>query len=202
MLKKNILQLFLIILLIAISIFFYQKYMISNDISKKLLEKDIDSTKTNKVLISKENREATNVIENLRYTSNDLFGNTYIINAQSAQVEDDKVNEVRLYNVVAQIIQKNNEIIFINSNFADYNKINNNTIFKEDVNVKYGDQSIDADIINLNFSKNLIKIEENVYYKNNNANVNADKIEINIETRKLKISMKKLEDKVEISTKY
>mgnify|MGYP001398634459 FL=1 len=176
--------------------------MISNDISKKLLEKDIDSTKTNKVLISKENREATNVIENLRYTSNDLFGNTYIINAQSAQVEDDKVNEVRLYNVVAQIIQKNNEIIFINSNFADYNKINNNTIFKEDVNVKYGDQSIDADIINLNFSKNLIKIEENVYYKNNNANVNADKIEINIETRKLKISMKKLEDKVEISTKY
>ncbi len=202
MLKKNILQLFLIILLIAISIFFYQKYMISNDISKKLLEKDIDSTKTNKVLISKENREATNVIENLRYTSNDLFGNTYIINAQSAQVEDDKVNEVRLYNVVAQIIQKNNEIIFINSNFADYNKINNNTIFKEDVNVKYGDQSIDANIINLNFSKNLIKIEENVYYKNNNANVNADKIEINIETRKLKISMKKLEDKVEISTKY
>ena len=119
MLKKNILQLFLIILLIAISIFFYQKYMISNDISKKLLEKDIDSTKTNKVLISKESREATNVIENLRYTSNDLFGNTYIINAQSAQVEDDKVNEVRLYNVVAQIIQKNNEIIFINSNFAD-----------------------------------------------------------------------------------
>tara|TARA_B100001057_G_scaffold366016_1_gene369294 strand:- start:8359 stop:8967 length:609 start_codon:yes stop_codon:yes gene_type:complete len=202
MLKKNILQLFLIILLIAISIFFYQKYMISNDISKKLLEKDIDSTKTNKVLISKENREATNVIENLRYISNDLFGNTYIINAQSAQVEDDKVNEVRLYNVVAQIIQKNNEIIFINSNFADYNKINNNTIFKEDVNVKYGDQSIDANIINLNFSKNLIKIEENVYYKNNNANVNADKIEINIETRKLKISMKKLEDKVEISTKY
>ena len=176
--------------------------MISNDISKKLLEKDIDSTKTNKVLISKENREATNVIENLRYISNDLFGNTYIINAQSAQVEDDKVNEVRLYNVVAQIIQKNNEIIFINSNFADYNKINNNTIFKEDVNVKYGDQSIDANIINLNFSKNLIKIEENVYYKNNNANVNADKIEINIETRKLKISMKKLEDKVEISTKY
>ena len=51
-------------------------------------------------------------------------------------------------------------------------------------------------------SQHLIKIEENVYYKNNNANVNADKIEINIETRKLKISMKKLEDKVEISTKY
>ena len=44
---------------------------------------------------------------------------------------------------------------------------------KENVKVKYGDQSIDAEIININFSKNLIKIEENVYYKNDNVNVNV-----------------------------
>ena len=176
--------------------------MISNSSTKKLVEKKIDTKEANQKLALEENEETKNIIENLRYTSRDLFGNTYIINAQSAQVEEGKINQVKLFEVMAKIIQENDEIIYINSKFADYNKINNNTIFKEDVNVKYGYQSIDADIIDLNFSKNLIKVKENVYYKSNNAEVNADKIEIDIKSKKLKISMKKKEDKVEIFAKY
>ena len=202
MIKKNIIQFLLIALLIILSGVFYQKYMISSNTGKKLLEKKIDNKTTNEKLLLDKNKEAANVIENLRYTSNDLFGNTYVINAQSAQVEEGKIDQVKLFEVMAKIIQKDDEVIYINSNFADYNKINNNTIFQKNVNVKYGDQSIDADIINLNFSKNIIKIEENIYYKNNNAKVNADKIEINIETRKLKISMNEQEDEVEIFAKY
>ena len=201
MVKKNILQLVLFILLIVLTIFFYQKYMISNNKNENLTEVEIEPPKTDKKLTSEENK-GSNVIENLKYTSNDLFGNTYVINAKSAQIEEGKVNQVRLYEVIAKIIQENDDVIYINSNFADYDKINNNTIFKENVNVKYGDRSIDADFIDLNFLKNLIKIEENVYYKDNNAKVNADKIEIDIKTKKLKISMKKLEDKVEIFAKY
>lgn len=202
MIKKNIIQFLLIALLIILSGVFYQKYMISSNAGKKLLEKKIDNKTTNEKLLLDKSKEAANVIENLRYTSNDLFGNTYVINAQSAQVEEGKIDQVKLFEVMAKIIQKDDEVIYINSNFADYNKINNNTIFQKNVNVKYGDQSIDADIINLNFSKNIIKIEENIYYKNNNAKVNADKIEINIETRKLKISMNEQEDEVEIFAKY
>ncbi len=202
MIKKNIIQFLLIALLIILSGVFYQKYMISSNAGKKLLEKKIDNKTTNEKLLLDKSKEAANVIENLRYTSNDLFGNTYVINAQSAQVEEGKIDQVKLFEVMAKIIQKDDEVIYINSNFADYNKINNNTIFQKNVNVKYGDQSIDADIINLNFSKNIIKIEENVYYKNNNAKVNADKIEINIETKKLKISMNEQEDEVEIFAKY
>ena len=176
--------------------------MVSNITNKKVLEKKITDEETNEKVILEENKESANIIENLRYTSNDLFGNTYIINAQSAQVEEDKIDQVKLFEVMAKIIQKNDEIIFINSNFADYNRINNNTLFKKNVNVKYGDQSIDSDTINLNFSKNLIKIEDNVYYKNNNAKLYADKIEIDIKTKKLKIFMDKPNDKVEILAKY
>ena len=62
--------------------------MISTNNNEKLIEKKIDPTKTDEKFISEENKEVKNVIENLRYTSNDLFGNTYIINAQSAQVEE------------------------------------------------------------------------------------------------------------------
>ena len=202
MINKNIIQFILVIFLTVFSIFFYQKYLVSNNENKKLLEREIDTQTTNKQLILEDKKNIENEIENLRYTSEDLLGNTYIIDAETAQVEEGKVNQVKLFVVTAKIIQKDDSIIYINSNFADYDRLNNNTIFKNDVNVRYGDQSIDADIINFNFLDNLIKIEENVLYKNNNAEVNADKIEINMESKKLKISMNKKEDKVEIFTKY
>ena len=202
MIKKNILQIGLIILLVIFSGFFYQKYMVSNNTSYEISKKNVPTKQMDKNLILEENKEAANVIENLKYTSEDLFGNTYIVNAKSAQVKEGKIDQVKLFEVTAQIIQKDDEIIYINSNIADYNKINNNTIFKKNVNVKYGDQSIDAELIDLDFSKNLIKIENNVYYKNNNITVNADKIEIDIESKKSKVTMNKIEDKVKIFAKY
>ena len=202
MVKKNILQIGLIILLVILSGFFYQKYMASDSTSDKVSKKKDTSKTIDKNLILKENKEIANIIENLKYTSEDLFGNTYTINAKSAQVQEDGINQVKLFEVMAKIIQKNEDVIYIYSDVADYNKINNNTIFKKNVNVKYGDQSIDAELINLDFSKNLIKIEDDVYYKNNNLKVNADKIEIDIESKKSKITMNKIEDKVKIFAKY
>ncbi len=202
MIKKNILQLILIILLVILSGIFYQKYMVSYNTSDKVSKKNDPNKTIDENLILKENKETANIIENLKYTSEDLFGNTYIINARSAQVKEGKIDQVKLFEVTAKIIPKDDEVIYINSDFADYNKINNNTIFKKNVNVTYGDQSIDAELINLDFSKNLIKIEEDVYYRNNNLKVNADKVEIDIKSRKSKISMKKIGDKVKIFAKY
>ncbi len=200
--KKIIIQLILIVFLIILTIFFYQKYMVLNNSDLKLMKKENDSQVNNEKLVSKKNQETENIIENLRYVSKDLFGNTYIINAQSAQIEEGKVNQVKLFEVMAKIIQKDDEVIYINSDSADYNKVNNNTIFKTNVNVKYGKQSIDADMIDLNFLKNQIKIKENVYYRNNNAKLNADKIEIDIESKKLTISMNKKNDNIKILSKY
>ena len=199
MITKSIIQYSLVILLIILSIFFYKEYLGSK---KSFTEKPKEVDKNIENSISTENKNTTNTIENLKYVSKDLLGNTYIINAKSAELQEDKIDQVQLVEVLAKIIQQNDEIIYINSNFADYNRNNNNTIFKENVSVRYGNQIINSNIINLNFSKNLIEIQENVYYKNKDANIKADKIEINFESKKLKISMDKQDDKVEISGKY
>ena len=197
--SKNIIQYLLLIILIAMSIFFYKQYIVSD---KNFSQKQSETQKNDEKPFIEENNETSNIIENLRYVSKDLLGNTYIINAQSAKVQEDKIDQVQLFEVLAKIIQQDDEIIYINSNFADYNKINNNTVFKDNVNVKYGDQSIDANIINLDFSKNLIEIHEDVYFKNKNAKISADKIELNFESKKLKISMEKQNENVEIIGKY
>ena len=208
MISKNIIQYLLLIILIIMSIFFYKEYIESDEnLSQKQNkiqkndEKPFVEENDEKPFVE-ENSETSNIIENLRYVSKDLLGNTYIIKAQSAEVQENKIDQVQLFKVLAKIIQQDNEIIYINSNFADYNKTSNNTVFKDNVNVKYGDQSIDANIINLNFSKNLIEIQEDVYFNNNNAKIRADKIELNFESKKLKISMDKQSENVEIIGKY
>ena len=199
MISKNIIQYLLLVILIIMSIFFYKEYIESDE---NLSQKQNKIQKNDEKPFVEENNETSNIIENLRYVSKDLLGNTYIIKAQSAEVQENKIDQVQLFKVLAKIIQQDDEIIYINSNFADYNKTNNNTVFKDNVNVKYGDQSIDANIINLNFSKNLIEIQEDVYFNNNNAKIRADKIELNFESKKLKISMDKQSENVEIIGKY
>ena len=129
------------------------------------------------------------------------MGNTYTVTAQSAILKEDKLNEVQLFEVNAEISRENQETIYIYSKTANYNKINNNTVFKENVRVEYGYQTIDSGILNLNFKDNLIEILDNVYYVNKNTKIKADKAEIDLLYKNLKISMINKKDKVNITSK-
>ena len=197
---KKIFQYSLFALLIITSLLFYYQYFaadvkkVDNNISENVSEK-----KDAEVNLNEENK---NIIENLKYISEDLLGNTYILTARSATLKEDELNEVQLFEVNAEIARENQEIIYIYSETANYNKINNNTVFKKKVNVKYGNQIIDSGILSLNFKNNLIEILKNVYYVNENTKIKADKVEIDLLDKKLKISMNKQEDKVNIISKY
>ena len=138
----------------------------------------------------------------MKYVSEDLFGNTYIITANSASFKKDEKDQLELYEVNAKIIQDNNDVIYIYSGVADYNRVNNNTIFKEKVNIKYKSHELDSNVVKLDFSKNLIEIKENVYYINKTTKIYADKAEINLLDKKMKISMINEKDKVKITGKY
>ena len=198
--NKKVFQYSLVILLFITSFIFYYKYfvedvnLIEENISEKLSEK-----KNNEINLDDNSK---NLIENLKYISEDLMGNTYTVTAESATFKEDKANEIQLFEVNAEIRRKNQEVIYIYSKTANYNKINNNTVFKKKVNVKYGDQTIVSQTLNLNFKDNLIEILDKVYYFDKNTKINADKVEIDLLKKKLKISMIKKKDKVNITSKY
>jgi len=196
---KKVTQYCLLLLLIITSFLFYYQYFSNEEkkIDNKVF-KDATEKKDTKENLNKDK----NIIENLKYISEDLLGNTYILTAQSATLKEDKLNEVQLFEVNAEIARENQEIIYIYSKTANYNKINNNTVFQKEVNVKYGTQIIDSEILDLNFKDNLIEILENVYYVNENTKISADKVEIDLLNKKLKISMIKKKDKVNIISKY
>ena len=216
--KKITIQFILLILLIILSIGFYNKYFFDKEIENKgTTQLSLDEEKKQQ---ASEKKDDSNIIENLKYTSKDLLGNTYIVEAVTAKffdklVEDETFNKdalsrqligveniIRLSDVRAKIIQKNNDIIYIKSKIADYDKVSNNTIFKINANVKYREQKIDANIIKLDFLKNYIEILENVHYINENTSIFADKVEIDLINKKLKISMREQKDKVFVTSKY
>ncbi|MDA9702767.1 hypothetical protein N9U95_05600 [Candidatus Pelagibacter sp.] len=199
---KKVIQYCLLVLLILASFLFYHKYF-SNNLKK--IEKNENENENEIVKKNTEinlNNENKNIIENLKYISEDLFGNTYTVTARSAALKKDKFNEVQLFEVDAKIAQENQETIYIYSNTANYNKINNNTVFKKNVTVKYGNQIINSEILNLNFKDNLIEILENVNYVSEITEIKADKVEIDLLNKKLKISMINKKDKVSITSKY
>ena len=196
--KKKSLQYSLLILLIFSSIIFYKKFFSENE---KIAEKKIDDKKINNYNSDKKTKNS-NVIETLRYISQDLVGNTYIIEADSAKFVKDKTENVILFRVNAEIIRQDDDIIKINSDEAIYNKRNNDTIFKKAVSIEYGDQLIKSEVVKLNFSKNLIEIIENVHYMNRNTKIYADKVELDLLKKKMKISMVNQNDNIQITGKY
>ena len=198
--KKKVFQISLIVLFILSCLIFYKKYFLPSVTTSDTQINKVNDGKSNNI-VKNENKE-TNIIENLKYVSEDLFGNTYIITAESAAFKKNLENQLELYIVSAKIIQNNDDVILINSGSADYNKISNNTIFKENVTIKYKDQKLNSNIVKLDFSKNLIEILENVYYVNKNTEIYADKAEIDLLDKKMKISMISQKDKVKISGKY
>ena len=197
---KKAFQYGLLTFLFLASFLFYKNYF----------SEDLEVTKTYKIedkgeeenFSTNQNQLDNNLIENLKYISEDLLGNTYVVTAQSATLKEDRLNEVQLFEVNAEISKKDQEVIYIYSKTANYNKINNNTIFRKDVDVKYGDQTINSETLNLNFKDNLIEILDNVQYTSKNTEIYADKVEINLSYKKLKISMINNKDKVKITGKY
>ena len=200
MIDKKAFQVVLLILLILIIFIFNQIYFSDN---RKILKNNEATIETEiKNLSDNSEEKPSNIIQNLKYVSKDLLGNTYIVTAESAIIKKDRENEVKLNEVNAKIIKKDDTTIFIYSTTADYNKINHNTVFKEKVHVEYEKQTIDANIVNLNFANNFIEILENVYYINEDTKIYADKAELNLLSNELKISMINAEDKVQITGKY
>ena len=198
--NKKVFQYSLIVLFFVTSFIFYYKYF-SEDVNQ--IEENIsENISEEKNLKFKQDNDSKNLIENLKYVSEDLLGNIYTVTAQSATFKENEVNEVQLFEVNAKIKRRNEDVIYIYSKTANYNKINNNTFFKEKVNVKYGDQTIDSETLNLNFKENLIEILDNVYYVDNSTKIKADRVEIDLLKKKLKISMIKKRDKVNITSKY
>ena len=193
---KKFVQLVLILLIVVISIFFYNKYFRVNEVSEieRKIEPIIETNEKNTSIETK-----NNLIKNLKYDVN-LENNTkYNISSDLSEIiYVDNIEYVRMQNVVAIFIDENNIPIIIKAKKALFNNSTYNTQFDQNVEIKYLDNLINSDELDLDFNENIASIYNNVVYEGNHGRIKTDNIVINLITKKIDIFMNNKKNKVKI----
>ncbi len=190
--RKRKLIIFLILILIP-GFFFLLKDNNDKKISTKKENVNLEENK------EKDEIYSSNIIKDVNFSTKDKKGNEYIIYASQGEIEFSNTNIVYLTEVKGQIKLNNSNIINISSNFGKYNSENFDTIFSKNVIIKYLDNIITGDYLDLSLIRNLMTISKKVTYKNKENILKADVVEMNIDTKDTKIYM--YEDKKKVNIK-
>ena len=186
--SKLLIQLGITFLITLILLIFYY-YFFVND--KAFIKEDIVNV----------DNQINNRIVDLKYSANDIDGNSYIINSEYGEISDSDSNELKLQGVKAIIEIKNSENVIILSDYANYNKVTLNTFFYDNVKLLYIGHLITSDKMFLNYVNKDINIQENVVYEGYNNKLLADIIEIDLVTKFSKIYMLDKYGKVKVNIK-
>ena len=186
--SKLLIQLSITLLIALILLVFYYFFFTSDNTFVKGDKVDVDNQINNK-------------ITDLKYTANDINGNSYIINSEYGEISDLNSNELKLQGVKAVIEIKNSESVIILSDYANYNKVTLNTFFYDNVKLTYIGHLITSDKMFLNYLNKDINIQDNVVYEGYNNKLLADIIEIDLVTKFSKIYMLDKYGKVKVNIK-
>ena len=177
--KKILTQCFLVLVIVVSVLVFYNIFF-------KYETSQLENVKKETLDITKKN---TNLINNITYNSKSLGDNNYTITAEFAEIDKDEPDFMVLTNVKGKFLLKNSDLIEITSKKANYNSVNYNTNFYQDVLITFEDNQINSDNFDLLFDKNLGTIYNNIVYKNLSTTLIADKIDIDLITKDSKIYM-------------
>ena len=186
--SKLLIQLSIILLIALILLVFYYFFFTNDNTFVKEDKVDVDNQINNKIV-------------DLKYTANDIDGNSYIINSEYGEISDLDSNELKLQGVKAVIEIKNSESVIILSDYANYNKVTLDTYFYDNVKLTYIGHLITSDKMFLNYLNKDINIQENVVYEGYNNKLLADIIEIDLVTKFSKIYMLDKYGKVKVNIK-
>ena len=186
--KKSLKFIFLVLFLMLILLIFFKIFN-----KEKIKKLKIDK--------SEESSYSSNIISEVSFESKDIKGNSYTVNALEGEVDFSDNKIIYLKKIKASIKLNNFTKIVITSDFGKYNTENFNTIFSENVIIKYLDNKISAEYVDFSVENNLMTISRNVVYSNSNSVLKADVIEMDIYTKDTKIYMYENLKKVKIEIK-
>ena len=188
---KKIIQL-LIFVIVLISIFIFYRLYFYDEVS-------IKSKKTSQIEGASSDKINNKTIENLKYNINLNEENSYSISSASSEIKYVNNNEiVYMTKVEAIFLGKDKQVVKIISDFAVYNKLDNQTFFEKNVIIRYQSHSIFSDKMLINLKNDMANIYDSVRYEGPNIELKADQINLNLITKKIDIYMDDNLDNVEI----
>tara|TARA_Y100000389_G_C17392692_1_gene480775 strand:+ start:259 stop:834 length:576 start_codon:yes stop_codon:yes gene_type:complete len=185
---KKIIQIFLFLTIILISVFFHKKYFLEKKVNKEIM---LESKKE----VELENKN--NLIKNLKYDVVLNNNSQYSITSDLSEIMYiDNIELVSMTNVTAKFIDKDNSILTIISDKGIFNNSSYNTKFEDNVKILYLGHIIYSEKLDLNFDENIATIYENVIYEGLQGTIEADNVKINLITKNIEIFMNNSKDKV------
>ena len=179
---KSLLQVLLFGLLIIVGLYSYDNYLIKK---KKQETPDIKIIQEEQIP-----KAQNNIIKNLKYNVELSESGKYEIKSDLSEVIIKNGAEIiKMKNVIATFTDKNNKKLYINSDYAEFNSSNYNTFFKDNIKVKYENNTITSNNLDFDFTNNNILVYENVVYIGTEGKVQTDNIKINLITKNTEIYM-------------
>ena len=195
MYKKILIQ---FLLLITIFIIVFATFFLYFNKKEKLKTSSLPIIKEKKLLIDD---ETGTLIKDINYSFSDLSGNYYELLSEVGKVDINNSDKIFMTNVVATIYLVNSSPIKITSNYANYNKINHETSFFENVNVTHLIHKATSENLDISFNDNLASMYNNIVYNKPGTNLKADRLEIDLITKNSKIFMDNKTEKIKIIDK-
>ena len=195
MYKKILIQ---FLLLITIFIIVFATFFLYFNKKEKLKTSSLPIIKEKKLLIDD---ETGTLIKDINYSFSDLSGNYYELMSKVGKIDINNSEKIFMTNVVATIYLVDSSPLKITSNYANYNKINHETSFFENVKVTHLIHKATSENLDISFNDNLASMYNNIVYNKPGTNLKADRLEIDLITKNSKIFMDNKTEKIKIIDK-
>ena len=186
------------LLLITIFIIVFSTFFLYFNKKETLKTSSLPIIKEKKLLLD---GETGTLIKDINYSFSDLSGNSYELMSKVGKIDINNPDKIFMTNVVATIYLVDSSPLKITSNYANYNKINHETSFFENVNVTHLIHKATSENLDISFNDNLASMYNNIVYNKPGTNLKADRLEIDLITKNSKIFMDNKTEKIKIIDK-
>ena len=195
MYKKILIQLLLIT---TIFIIVFSTFFLYFNKKEKLKASSLPIIKEKESLIDD---ETGTLIKDINYSYSDTSGNYYELSSEVGKIDINNSDKIFMTNVVATIYLVDSSPVKITSKYANYNKINHETSFFENVKVTHLIHKATSENLDISFNDNLASMYNNIVYNKPGTNLKADRLEIDLITKNSKIFMDNKTEKIKIIDK-
>ena len=192
MYKKILIQ---FLLLITIFIIVFSTFFLYFNKKEKLKASSLPIIKEKESLIDD---ETGTLIKDINYSFSDSAGNYYELSSEVGKIDINNSDKIFMTNVVATIYLVDSSPVKITSKYANYNKINHETSFFENVKVTHLIHKATSENLDISFNDNLASMYNNIIYNKPGTNLKADRLEIDLITKNSKIFMDNKTEKIQI----
>ena len=162
-----------------------------------IVDKDNGNLK-NKHDKKKSKEKIKNLVKDIEYNSIDEKGNKFYLLASSGKSNINNKDILDLDNVRGEITSDNRDTIYIVSDFAQFNSVNSNSKFYNNVVINYQDKQITCINFDINMETNKAIAYNDVIITDAKSTMRAGILELDLKTRDININPESAKDKIEV----